>query len=89
MGVLAGTDARLVLAGHFHHAMWASMHGIPVSVGPSLVYQQVMDAGLDRVSGDDDAMFSLVHVTGSSVSASAVRLASPSPIFTKPVVVPA
>lgn len=89
MRVLERTDARLVLAGHFHHTMWAASRGIPVSVGPSLVYQQVMDAGPDRVSGGDDAMFSLIHLTGASVSASAVRLTSPSPLFTKPVVVPA
>lgn len=89
MRTLERTDARLVLAGHFHHAMWASSHGVPISVGPSLVYQQVMDAGPDRVSGGDDAMFSLIHMTAASVSASAVRLTSPSPLFTKPVVVPA
>lgn len=89
MRSLEGTDVRLVLSGHFHHAMSASAHGIPISVGPSLVYQQVMDAGRDRVSGGDDAMFSLIHLTGASVSTSAVRLTSPSPLFTKPVVVPA
>ncbi|GEK80286.1 metallophosphoesterase family protein [Agrococcus baldri] len=89
MRLLAGTDARLVLAGHFHHPMWASQGGVPISVGPSLVYQQVMDAVPGTVAGDGEAMFSLVHLTGASVSASSVRLTSPAPLFTRHIVVPA
>lgn len=88
MELLAGTDARLVLAGHFHHPMWASQHGIPISVGPSLVYQQVMDALPGTVAGDGEAMFSLVHLTEATASASSVRLTSPAPLFTKHIGVP-
>lgn len=88
MTLLAGTDARLVLAGHFHHPMWASHSGIPISVGPSLVYQQVMDAVPGTVAGDGEAMFSLVHITAASASASSVRLTSPAPLFTRHIGVP-
>ncbi|WP_206446420.1 metallophosphoesterase family protein [Agrococcus sp. KRD186] len=89
MQLLSDTDARLVLAGHFHHPMWAVQAGVPISVGPSLVYQQVMDAVPGTVAGDGEAMFSLVHVTPSTVSASSVRLASPAPLFTRHIAVPA
>ncbi|ATG52720.1 phosphohydrolase [Brachybacterium vulturis] len=34
--VLAGTDVRIVLAGHYHHAMTGSIAGIPVHVAPGV-----------------------------------------------------
>lgn len=88
LDVLEGTDARVVLAGHFHHTLAATMRGISVSVGPSLAYHQVMDAGPHRVSGHDQAMFSIVHLVPGAVMATAVNLASPAPLFSSPVSVP-
>lgn len=40
-GVLAGTDVRLVLAGHYHHPMTGAVAGIPVHVAPGIT--NVMD----------------------------------------------
>jgi Icc protein len=82
LDALAGTDTRLVLAGHFHHPLSATVRGIPLSVGPSLAYHQVMNAGPDVVSGHDSAMFSLVHLTADSVSATSVSMHKPEPLFT-------
>ncbi|MDN8547951.1 metallophosphoesterase [Microbacterium sp. NM3R9] len=81
LDAIAGSDVRAVLAGHFHHPLSATLRGIPISVGPSLAYHQVMDAGPDRVSGHDLAMFSLVHLLPDGVTVTNVGLDSPAPIF--------
>lgn len=81
LDAVAGTDVRVVLAGHFHHPLSATLRGTPISVGPSLAYHQVMDAGPDRVSGHDLAMFSLVHLLPEGVTVTNVGLDSPAPIF--------
>jgi Icc protein len=82
LDALESSDVRAVLAGHFHHPLSATLRGVPVSVGPSLAYHQVMDAGPDRVSGHDWAMFSLVHLLPGGVTATSVNLQSPAPLFT-------
>ncbi|MWV58754.1 metallophosphoesterase [Rathayibacter sp. VKM Ac-2754] len=82
LDVLAGTDVRVLLAGHFHHPLGAVVRSIPVSVGPSLAYHQVMNAGPDRVSGHDSAMFSLVQLGDDSVTGTTMSLRSPEPLFT-------
>lgn len=84
LSVLEGSDTRAILAGHFHHSLTASLGGIPVFVGPSLAYHQVMDAGPDTVAGHDAPMFSLVQFTAIGVSAAAIGLHSPPPIFSRP-----
>jgi 3',5'-cyclic AMP phosphodiesterase CpdA len=78
---LRGSDARLILAGHYHHPMNSLFHGIPVSVGPSLAYHQVMNAGPATVSGHDFAMFSLVQLTADQVSCAPVSLQAVHPLF--------
>ncbi|HXH36570.1 MAG TPA: metallophosphoesterase [Plantibacter sp.] len=85
LDALTGGDVRIVLAGHFHHALSATLRGIAVSVGPSLAYHQVMNAGPDLVSGHDASMFSLVHLTEQSVSTSSFSLRDAVPLFTAPV----
>nr|WP_237462607.1 metallophosphoesterase [Leucobacter chromiireducens] len=87
--LLRGSDVRAILAGHYHHSLSASVQGIPVFVGPSLAYHQVMDAGPDAVAGHDSPMFSLVQITSDGVSASAIALHSPDPLFTQPISRPA
>lgn len=84
LDVLEGTDARLVLAGHFHHQLSATVRGIPVAVAPALAYHQVMNAGPLAVAGHDEASFSLVHLTAAGVSAASVSLREAEPIFTIP-----
>lgn len=82
---LEGSDVRAVLAGHFHHPQFGTLGDVPISVGPSLAYHQIMDAGPDQVSGHDLAMFSLVHLIPGGVTATNISLDSPSPLFTSPI----
>ncbi|MGP0225124.1 metallophosphoesterase [Paenarthrobacter sp. NCHU4564] len=80
-----GSDVLLILAGHYHHALFASFGTIPVYVGPSLAYHQVMNAGPDTVSGHDAGMFSLIHLQGATVTAVPVSLgAADHPLFSIP-----
>jgi Icc protein len=81
---IAGSDVRVILAGHYHHPMTAMFRGFPVFVGPSLAYHQIMNAGPAAVSGHDLAMFSLVQLTRDQVSSAPVSLQSPSPLFSIP-----
>ena len=81
---IAGSDVRIILAGHYHHPMSATFAGIPVSVGPSLAYHQIMNAGPDTVSGHDLAMFSIVQLTDGQISTAPVSLHPDSPLFTSP-----
>jgi 3',5'-cyclic AMP phosphodiesterase CpdA len=82
---IAGSDTRVILAGHYHHPMNALFHGLPVAVGPSLAYHQIMNAGPATVSGQDLAMFSLVQITADQVSTAPVSLQPASPLFSTPV----
>ncbi|WP_160075326.1 metallophosphoesterase family protein [Pseudoclavibacter sp. 8L] len=82
LDIVEGTDVRMILSGHFHHPLAATMRGVHVSVGPALAYHQVMDAEPGTVSGFDRSMFSLVHLTPDGVSASSVAVEHPSPLFT-------
>ena len=82
---VTGSDVRVILAGHYHHPMTAFFNGLPVAVGPSLAYHQIMNAGPAAVSGHDLAMFSLVQITADQVSSAPVSLQSPSPLFSTPV----
>lgn len=53
--VLAGTDVRAVLSGHFHYSVHGSIAGIPVSVVPATSYTVRVDApqlGFTGVDGD-------------------------------------
>ncbi|MBY6059886.1 metallophosphoesterase [Microbacterium esteraromaticum] len=88
LDILVGTDTRAVLAGHFHHPLAAHVRDIPVMVGPSLAYHQVMDGRADRISGHDRAMFSVVHLHADAVTATSVSLETPTPLFSSSVAVP-
>ena len=83
LAILAPSDARAILAGHFHHTLAASVRGIPVFVGPSLAYHQVMNVGPDAVAGHDSPQFSLVQFTDDGVGAATIALDSPDPLFTR------
>lgn len=48
---------RLVLAGHYHHAMCGVFRGVPVCVAPSLAYEQEMSVGPEWVSCVPGASF--------------------------------
>ncbi|HEV7949993.1 MAG TPA: metallophosphoesterase [Glaciihabitans sp.] len=81
---IVGGDVRTMLAGHYHHPMTGTFSGVPVHVGPSLAYHQVMNAGPHTVSGHDLAMFSLVHITDAGVSSAPVSLSAANPLFSSP-----
>ncbi|MEB4614408.1 metallophosphoesterase [Leucobacter sp. M11] len=89
LDALGGSDVRLILAGHFHHPLSASVRGLPVQVAPSLAYHQVMNAGPDAVAGHDAPMFSLVQFTDEGVRATSLSLHTPDPLFVSPVSHPA
>lgn len=36
---IAGTDVRLVVAGHFHHTALGALGTVPVWVGPAIAYR--------------------------------------------------
>src|SRR5699024_6891212 len=50
--VLQGSDVRIVLAGHYHHAMTGSLAGIPVHVAPGVA--NVVDPLTE--GGDEQAL---------------------------------
>ena len=60
--VIAGTDARGILAGHLHLSTWSTFAGVPVSVASATCYTSD-PAPIDRfVSGVDAGQaFSMVH----------------------------
>lgn len=58
-----GANVRLILAGHFHHAMQATFTGVPVSVAPSMAYEQRVDAGAGFVEGRSGAAFTIEELS--------------------------
>lgn len=83
--VIAGADVRLVLAGHYHHAMQGMFHGVPVCVAPSLAYEQDMSAGPSRVSGVKAAAFAVEELDGDGLRTTIVPMeGSRSVLFTVP-----
>lgn len=85
LAAIRGTDVRAILAGHFHHPLTATLSGVCVSVGPSLAYHQVMNAGPHLVSGHDSAMLSLVHLMPAGTAVTNFSLHTPPPLFSTPV----
>ena len=74
--VLRGTDARAVLAGHFHQAAFGVFAGVGTSVAPALVYTQDLTAGRDLRGQDANAGFSLVECYPDVVTHTVVPLAT-------------
>ena len=61
--VLAGTDVRLIIGGHFHYSSYSTFAGIPVSVASASCYT-LDPAPMDRlISGvDGNQSFTMVHL---------------------------
>ncbi|MGO2658871.1 metallophosphoesterase [Mycetocola reblochoni] len=61
--VLAGSDVRVILAGHLHYASHASFAGIPVSVAAASCYTMNLAVPPERMNGmDGGRSYTLVHV---------------------------
>lgn len=79
--VIAGSDVRMILAGHFHHPMSGVFGEIPVWVGGSLAYLQHTGVDADTVVGLDAPSFSVVRLDDHGVSCVPVPLAEPDVLF--------
>jgi 3',5'-cyclic AMP phosphodiesterase CpdA len=79
--VIAGSDVRMILAGHFHHALNAQFADVPVSVAPALSYQQDPAAALETVRGVDSPAYSLVRLNNHGHSVVSVALHASEVLF--------
>lgn len=88
-GVLAGTDVRAVLCGHYHHAVAGRLGAVPVWAGPAVSYGQDLLAPPDTVQGLDSSWLSVIRLGESSFSAVPVPLQPAGAlVFTKAAVHP-
>lgn len=86
-GVLAGTDVRAVLCGHYHHAVSGRLGAVPVWAGPAVSYGQDLFAPPERVQGLDSSWLSVIRLDESGFSAVPVPLQpTGAVVFTKPAV---
>ncbi|CEA09693.1 3',5'-cyclic adenosine monophosphate phosphodiesterase CpdA [Arthrobacter saudimassiliensis] len=86
-GVVAGTDVRAILCGHYHHVLSGRLGGVPVWAGPAVSYAQNLFAAPETVQGLDRSWFSVIRLEVDGFSAVPVPLqTSGAPVFTKPVV---
>jgi len=71
--VLAGTDTRMILGGHFHYSSYGAFAGIPVSVASATCYVSDI-APKDRfISGvDGEQSVNMLHVYADSIVTSIV-----------------
>lgn len=71
--VLAGSDVRAIIGGHFHYSTSATFAGIPVSVASATCYTQDLQTPDRGTRGRDGAQaFNLVHVYNSTIMHSVV-----------------
>ncbi|MBP2371824.1 metallophosphoesterase family protein [Pseudonocardia parietis] len=73
-GVLAGSDVRMIVCGHAHHAGAGALAGIPVWVAPALIYQVDAVAPAGRLRGVSGAAISRVDLFADTAVATAVPL---------------
>jgi 3',5'-cyclic AMP phosphodiesterase CpdA len=74
--VIAGTDVRLILAGHLHYSTSGTFAGIPVSVAAATCYTMNLARPADEVNGMDAGQsFHLVHVYDHTITSAVVPVA--------------
>ncbi|MBB5158546.1 metallophosphoesterase [Saccharopolyspora phatthalungensis] len=78
---LRGSDVRLILSGHAHHAGCGALAGIPVWVGPALAYGVAAVPPRGRLCAGADAGFSRIDVFGDQVVATAVPLSTADRVY--------
>lgn len=64
--VLAGSDVRAILSGHYHHPMTGSIAGIPVLVGPGItnVVDPLAAGGVERAGARSGAQLVEIDAPG-------------------------
>ncbi len=72
--VIAGSDVRLVIGGHFHQTSFTTLAGVPVAAASSLVYTQDITAGRTLRGQDTHVGFNLVEVYPERMVVTAVQL---------------
>lgn len=78
---LAGSDVRIILAGHTHSATAGTLAGIPVWVGPGGAYAADTMAPAGRTRGIPSQAFSRVDITGDGVITTVVPMSSAPPVY--------
>ncbi|MBB4913316.1 metallophosphoesterase [Streptosporangium saharense] len=78
---LAGSDVRIILAGHTHSATAGTLAGIPVWVGPGGAYAADTMAPAGRTRGIPSQAFSRVDLTGDGVITTVVPMSSAPPVY--------
>jgi 3',5'-cyclic AMP phosphodiesterase CpdA len=74
--VLAGSDVRVILAGHLHYSTSGTFAGVPVSVAAATCYTMNLQRPPASVNGMDAGQsFHLVHVYDDTVTHSVVPVA--------------
>lgn len=80
--VVAGTDVRVILGGHFHYSSWSTFAGVPVAVASASCYTTDPAPDGRFVSGvDGHTAFSMVHLYDDRVVGTVVPIA-PAPEVT-------
>ncbi|WP_226351723.1 metallophosphoesterase [Pseudonocardia sp. ICBG601] len=72
--VVAGSDVRMIVSGHAHHAGAGALAGIPVWIAPALVYQVDVFPPAGRLRGVAGAGISRIDLIDGATVASAVPL---------------
>lgn len=72
--VIAGSDVRLIVGGHFHQTSFTTLAGVPVAVAPSLVYTQDLTRGRTLRGQNAHAGFNLIEVYPEQVVVTSVAL---------------
>ncbi|MDO2934602.1 metallophosphoesterase [Paeniglutamicibacter sulfureus] len=91
--VLAGSDVRAILCGHYHLPTSGSLGSIPVWVGPAVSYNHKLFATDAPAHDQDTSWFSVIKVGAGQLSATPVRVPRPlavtAPVVTMPARQPA
>ncbi|WP_199432913.1 metallophosphoesterase [Qaidamihabitans albus] len=79
--VLDGSDVRLVVSGHAHHAGCGALAGVPVWVGPAMAYGVAAVPPRGRLRAGADAAFSRIDVFGEDIVATAVPMSRADEVY--------
>ncbi len=74
--VVAGSDVRLIVGGHFHQTSFSTLAGVPVAGAVSLASSQDLTAGLTLRDQDAHQGFSIIEVYPDTVVVTAAQLAT-------------